>query len=205
MPSEYIIQSFISNGVRPSLIPVIADYFNGRQMTVKFNGMESTPRQLKGGGPQGCSMGILEYLSQTAVNLDFINEDNLKFKYIDDATICEVINLKEAGLSSYNFKQHVPSDVPIDTLWIPAANLESQIYLDNIKQWTADKKMLLNTSKTKLIIFNFTDNYQFSTRLSIDGIPIEIVKDVKLLGTIISTNQAGLTWTNNTSNITRKA
>ena len=184
------------------LIPIIADYFKGRHMTVKFNGVESTPRQLKGGGPQGCSMGILEYLSQTCHNLGFIKEDDLKYKYIDDATICEYILLKEVGLSTYNTRHHVPSDVPVNALWIPSENLQSQNHLNKIKDWTESRKMLLNINKTKLMIFNFNTNYKFSTRLTIDGTPLDILDEVKLLGTIIKSD---LTWDANTNSITRRA
>ena len=81
-------------------------------------------------------MGILEYLSQTCHNLDFIKEDDLKYKYIDDATICEYIALKEVGLSSYNVRHHVPSDVPVDGVWIPADNLQSQCFMNTINDWT---------------------------------------------------------------------
>ena len=62
--------------------------------------------------------------------------------------------------------------------------------------------MLLNINKTKIILFNFTTNYQFSTRLKIDGIPLEILNEVKLLGTILTND---LTWYSNTNIITRKA
>ena len=42
------VQSFIENGVRPSLIPIVADYFKNRKMVVKLNGAESSQRSLKG-------------------------------------------------------------------------------------------------------------------------------------------------------------
>ena len=32
------VQSFVTNGVRPSLIPVILSYFQGRRMQVKWHG-----------------------------------------------------------------------------------------------------------------------------------------------------------------------
>ena len=52
-------------------------------MKVKWNGKLSKEHILNGGGPQGGLMGILEYLSQTNNNTDFIS-DELKFKFIDD-------------------------------------------------------------------------------------------------------------------------
>ena len=46
------IQSFIRNGVRPALIPILINYFQDRKMTVKFHNCTSDPKPLNGGGPQ---------------------------------------------------------------------------------------------------------------------------------------------------------
>ena len=67
------IQSFIKNGVRPSLIPLIANFFQNRKMRVKWHGKLSKIRELNGGGPQGSSFGIWEYLSQSNDNADFVD------------------------------------------------------------------------------------------------------------------------------------
>ena len=56
--------------------------------------------------PKGLSGGILEYLSQTNNNTDHVNPEK-KFKFIDDLSILEVVNLLSIGLASYNFKLHV--------------------------------------------------------------------------------------------------
>ena len=52
------------------------------------------------------------------------------------------------------------------------------------------------------MIFNFTDKFQFSTRFSLDGFPLEIVDSAKLLGTIIENK---LTWNLNIKNLVKKA
>ena len=49
-------------------------------MKVKWNGQFSSERNLNGGGLQGGMMGILEYLSQTNNNADFL-PDNERFKF----------------------------------------------------------------------------------------------------------------------------
>ena len=69
------VRSFIRNGVRMSLIPVLISFFQKRRLVVKWNKTISTPRQVNGGGPQGGNAAILEYLSQTCNNLDYIPED----------------------------------------------------------------------------------------------------------------------------------
>jgi hypothetical protein len=56
------MQSFIDNGIRPSLIPYLMSYFQDRKMVVKWNGVISSIRSLNGGGPQGATLGLLEYL-----------------------------------------------------------------------------------------------------------------------------------------------
>ena len=46
--------------------------------------------------------------------------------------------------------------------------------------------MKINTNKTKVMIFNFTQNHQFTTRLTMDDDKIEVVDNTKLLGTHIT-------------------
>ena len=52
------------------------------------------------------------------------------------------------------------------------------------------------------MIFNFTNNHQFSTRLNIEGTQIEEKETVKLLGTIIAND---LRWEENTKILIKKA
>ena len=69
------IQSFIDNGVRPSLIPILLSYFQERTMQVKWSNGISSPRPMPGGTPQGGTLGTLEYNSQTNQNTDFLTEE----------------------------------------------------------------------------------------------------------------------------------
>ena len=62
--------------------------------------------------------------------------------------------------------------------------------------------MQLNEKKTKNIIFNFSRKNQFTTKLSVNQKNIEVVKEVKLLGTKITDD---LKWSKNTREIVRKA
>ena len=111
------IESFIKNGVRPSIIPVLISFFQDRQMVVKWKGLGSSKRPLPGGGPQGGTLGTEEYLSQNNDNVDFLNQDE-KFKFIDDLSILETLNLLSIGLACYNCYNQVPSDVGIDHLYL---------------------------------------------------------------------------------------
>ena len=69
----------------------------------------------------------------------------------NDLSVLELINLITVGVASYNFKNHMASDIGIDQLYIPSEKIKSQSYMDNISGWTVDKKMKLNEDKTKLM------------------------------------------------------
>ena len=125
------IQSFIRNGVRPTLIPLLISYFQERKMIVKWHGLTSNTRDLPGGGPQGCTFGLLEYKSNSNNNADHVPQD-MRFKFVDDLSTLEKLNLILAGLSSYNFRNHVASDIGIEQKYLPTGNFESQQYLKNI-------------------------------------------------------------------------
>ena len=127
---------------------------------------------------------------------------DMRFKFIDDLSILEVLNLILTGLSSYNSKTHVPCDVGPDQNYLPSANTKSQMYLEQIQSWKTANKMKLNTTKTKAMIFNFNKNHQFSTRLHLENNLLEIIPETKLLGTLITSD---LKWHKNTEMMTKKA
>ena len=195
------IEAFIRNGVRPALIPLLISYFQGRKMRVKWHGELSSERELKGGGPQGSSFGLWEYLAQSNDNADCVDVQN-RFKFVDDLSFVEILFLLNLGLSSYNVRAHVPSNVPIHNQVLEGAKLESQLHLERINEWTQSKKMKLNVKKTKTMLFNFSKKNQFSTNLTLMNEDIEMVKETRLLGTII-TDQ--ISWDRNTEELTRKA
>ena len=132
--------------MRPSLIPLLISYFQNREMRVKHHGVTSKLRKQPGSGAQGASLGNHEFTSQTNDNANSVPKEN-RFKYVDDLTTLEIINLLSVGLSSCNFKQHIPSDIPAEGFFIDASNLESQNYLNEINKWPKNHKMLLNNNK----------------------------------------------------------
>ena len=96
-------------------------------------------RNLSGGGPQGATLGLLEYLSQSNNNSNHVNPE-LRFKWMDDLTILEVVNLFTIGLSSFNIGQQVPNDIPLNNGFIPNKNLCTQENIDKISEWTNTTK-----------------------------------------------------------------
>ena len=195
------IESFIENGVRPSLIPVLINYFQDRKMSVKWHGCCSVPKDIHGGGPQGATLGLLEYMAQSNHSADCVGVED-RFKFVDDLSILEIVNLLTVGITSFNIRQEVPSDIPAHNQYIPSQNLQSQVWLDEIDRWTENQKMLINEQKTKTMIINFTENYKFTTRLQLKNKNIDVINSTRLLGTILTDD---LGWDLNTQHLVKKA
>ena len=194
------VQSFVENGVRPSIIPLLISYFQHRTMQVRWHGKISGPRDLPGSGAMGSSLGIWEFLSQTNTYGDFIPQED-RYKFVDDLSTLEVINLLNIGLSSFNMHSQVPNDIPTHGQFIASQCLKSQQYLNKLNNWAQSKQMLLSKTKTKAMIFNFTDNYKFTTRLDLQNEQVEIVDEMKLLGCQINNT---LSWDANCDMLIKK-
>ena len=117
-------------------------------------------------------------------------------------TILEIVTLLTIGLSSFNIKEQVPSDIPSHGQYIASKDLKSQEWINKINDWTNGQKMIINENKTKTMIFNYTEKYQFTTRLSLKGKGVEVIEKTKLLGTEITND---LKWDCNTATIVKKA
>ena len=124
------------------------------------------------------------------------------FKFLDDASLLEILSLIGMGLSSYNAKNQVASDIPPEMAYLPPENLKTQDYINTISNWTEENFMILNEQKCKFMIFNFCTSYQFKTRLMINNSLIDQVNSTRLLGVII---QDDLGWRLNTESLVKRA
>ena len=164
------------------------------------SGEVSETRNQPGSGAQGANLGNQEFISQTNNNaLSVLVSD--QYKFVDDLTTLEKINLLSVGLASHNTRLQVPSDVPAHGQIVTNQNLKTQSYIDSISSWTSNQKMVLNEAKTKAMIVNFTKKHQFSTRLTLNNKTVEVVDSMKILGTIINKK---LEWTQNCKELVKK-
>ena len=65
------MEAFIKCGVRPALLPLIANYFQDRSMVVHWNNATSDSFSLPGSTAQGSSYGPLEFIAITNDNTLF--------------------------------------------------------------------------------------------------------------------------------------
>ena len=93
-----------------------------------------------------------------------------RFRFLSDLSILENINLLTVGLASFNLKSQVPRDVHTHNQIIEPSNHQSQI-----GDCTKNQKIMIDCKKTKTMIFNFTEKYQFGIKLEIGGTPIEMI------------------------------
>ena len=80
--------------------------------------------------------------------------------------------------------------------------MKIQKNIHSIAEWTEKKLVKLNQRKSCGIIFNFTDNYQFTSRIEIDSQPLKLVSETKLLGLIL---RSDMKWSSNTEYLVKRA
>ena len=117
-------------------------------MKVKWHGKQSESRKMPGSGAMGSCLGNWEFDSQTNHNADCISEED-RFKFVDDLSFLETVNLVNIGISSYNTRQQVPNDLPTQGQIVNNTKLKSQQYLDNINLWSDNQEMIVSEKKTK--------------------------------------------------------
>ena len=170
-----------------------------RRMIVNYRGIQSSPKELIGGGPQGTLLGGIEYIISNDCSEDDISQDD-RFKYYDDLNLLELVVLFDK-LEPYDFTNHIASDIGIDDLYLPIEQYNMQNNLNNISQWTNQNLMLLNEKKSSYIVFTRSKS-DFSLRLSLNGVTLDRKRIVKILGIWL---QEDLKWNFNTKQICIKA
>ena len=71
------------------------------------------------------------------------------------------------------------SDIGTNKKFLSNENILSQQYLNRIETWAGDMKMKLNVKKSNVMLFNFTEDYQFNTRLYLENTLLEIINETK--------------------------
>ena len=105
-------------------------------MKVRWKGCYSSVRSMNGGGAQGSTPGIFGIsISEQSCGQFLSTED--RYKFIDDLSILEIINLVNIGLISYNFQLHVSDEIRVGNQFLPPMNIRSQENLDEIALWTS--------------------------------------------------------------------
>ena len=205
-------------GVPGWLLNLVMGFLVDRVMLLRYRGATTDSKPLPGGGPQGTLLGLLLFLvlindcgfdnekEEEKVG-ETITQKKKKFnspvlhtKFVDDLTVLEAINMKDALVP--NPVRPLP-DAYHARLGMKLDNEKSKVYrqIENIQKYAKQNDMKLNVDKCKFMVFNPTKNYDFIPDLNIEGNQIATAEEMKLLGLTI---RSDLKWKSNTDTMVTK-
>ena len=127
---------------------------------------------LKGSVQQASWLGLLLFI----VLIDDLHPPCTMHKYMDDATLTAPVQKGSSGAM--------------------------QSYINQAVSWSTTNKMIPNLDKTKDMVIYFHQQSIVIPPITLEGVEIERVKGVKLLGIIVANK---VTWNENTTYICSKA
>jgi hypothetical protein len=207
-------------GVPGWLLNIIKGFLEERTLIVNYKGQQSGRKDMPGGGPQGTILGMFLFL--VLINDAGFSEENRNlgekitqamnkrkaiptkhWKYVDDLTIAESLDLKvnlkkaqentlERPLSFHSRTEHE----------LPPDHSKVQEQIKEIVEYSLKNEMKINKNKTKVMLFNTAKLRDFTPVIHIEDKVIKVVEQFKLLGVQITSD---LRWNANTKYITTKA
>ena len=208
----HVIQDLYDMHAPGWILAILFSYLSGRSMTMTYGKSTSTPRWLPGSTPQGALLGglifIVKYnaasLRPSIPRIHLSISSSLSVKYVDDHTCAVKINLKNC-LS----KDPVDRPKPLNyhertghTLTRQSNFLQNT--LDDLQEFTNDNLMKINISKTNVMLFNTSRNFDFPPELKLSGSAnfLNVIETTKLLGIQLTTD---LRWSQHTSYLCMRA
>ena len=171
-----LIEKLKNLNVKRSLIAWIYNFLHERIQKVKVNDVLSDELVTNTGAPQGCVLSPSLFILYT--NDCVSNDPSVHvLKYADDTVILGLINENENA-----YREHIAS----------------------FGMWCKDNHLVLNSKKTKEMIFDFRKKKDFephSSPIVFDGDPIEYVHSYRYLGTEIDDQ---LSWGEQTKTVSSK-
>ena len=206
--SHNVIITILSEmGVPGWLLRIVIGFLSNRELILRYKGGTSERKSLPGGGPQGTRLGLFLFLIlinaagfghlQTHTG-DLITKPlskrrpipNIHMKFVDDLTIATAINLKNFVAPNPNPDPPRPLNYHDRTLHVqPVDDSQLQRELYKLQNYANQNQMVINSEKSKIMLFSTGRKYDFMPRLLIeDGIFLEVVEEFKLLGVILQSN-----------------
>ena len=126
-------------------------------------------------------------------------------KYVDDISLAQSLNMKNCVVTNPDPSPTLPPTYHDCTGHIlHTTQLPLQLQLDRLAELCKTQDMVINTGKSKIMIFNPSPHYDCTPKLTLPvmgGEYLEVVESFKLLGVIIRTD---LKWCDNTDFICQK-
>ena len=178
-----VLQKLRAAGIDNDYVSLFESYVSDRTEYVNMDGCHSSLKDANLGVPQGSILGLVLFL--IFINdLPKILEYSAAEIYADDTTISANVDYRSAP---------------------GALNQVLQANVGKVAQWTTDNKMVLNESKTKVMLVagKRLHKTMSSTSLTVhvNSVELEQVQFHKLLGVIIDTQ---LNFKDNIENLCKK-
>ena len=130
---------------------------------------------------------------------------NIHMKFVDDMSCAQSLNIKNCLTPNPNPNSARPLKYHDRTHHLlPTAACALQSQLDKLEDYCRSNQMLINRSKTKVMLFNTARKYDGEPKLTLSGMGgqhLEVVEQCKLLGVII---RSDMKWFDNTDYICQK-
>ena len=78
---------------------------------------------------------------------------------------------------------------------LPTNKCKMQTFMDQLVNYAKQHDMVINQHKTKAILFNQAKNYDFLPEIQVDGIELDVVEQIRVLGVTL---RSDLSWSENT-------
>ena len=162
-------------GLNTTLCNWVLDFLVGRPQAVRIGSKTSSTTILNTGAPQGCVLSPLLFTLLTH-DCAATHSSNHIIKFADDTTVVGLIS----GGNEAPYREEVAQ----------------------LSNWCTDNNLSLNVDKTKELVIDFRRTLHKHNPLCINNLPVQIVQSTKFLGIHITDD---LSWTLNTTHITKKA
>ena len=200
-------------GVPGWLLNIVMGFLSERILKVSYKGATAKDKSLPGGGPQGTLLGLLLFLvlinycgfddKESSIGACITNPkkkftpSTLHTKFVDDMTLLESFNLQDVLIP--NSDRPLPDNFHA-RLGQKLNSEKSQVYeqIGKLEKYAEENEMQINSDKTKFMLFNPTEKYDFIPEFEIDGKLIETEEEMRILG-LVSRND--LKWRSNTDSI----
>ncbi|KAI8503384.1 hypothetical protein Bbelb_192050 [Branchiostoma belcheri] len=155
-----VITKLLNMGLRPELVPWLANFISDRKQRVRYRGSFSEWEYLSCGVAQGTLLSPVLFL----VLIDDAASDTVTpvWKYVDDMNMLQTSRLQQ------------PSTLQSD--------------LDQLYQWSNRNHMLLNGSKCLAMHITFCRKLPPLPLLQINNTPLNVATSLKILGLHIQNN-----------------
>ena len=173
---DILLQKLYYYGIRGNAYEWFKSYLTDRVQYVTYNGVQSSPKKIQCGVPQGSILGPLLFLLYIN-DLPNVCANTMPFLFADDT------NLFISGKNSHELYEAANND------------------LNAISEWLQVNRLSLNVKKTHYMLFSSTKIMSTNAELKIEGEAISEVTKTKFLGVIIDNR---LNWQHHISYISCK-